>query len=110
MRTRLACILLLVAMFLPASAPRADGYFPNAPTSRYSGLSGQLRGDITGRIGGFMPISPDMGRVPVSYSCGVCRSECEEKWYLSCGPHPGCRRELRACLGACWYNACRGGR
>ena len=110
MRAFIAVILLLVASLAPVTPGRADGYFPNAHTNQYSGLSGALRGGLSGRLGGFMPITPEMGRVPVSYACGVCRAECEQKWYLQCGPHAGCRSELRACFGGCWHNACRGGR
>lgn len=106
-----ACLGLTVLIVAGISGSRAgDGYYPNVNSNAHSGLSGALRGDLSGRLGGSMPVSPDMARRPVAYACGVCRAECEQKWLFSCGGQRGCRSHLSACMQACWLNDCRGSR
>lgn len=86
-----------------------DGYYPNATTDKVTGLSGVLKPDLSGRLGGSMPVTPDLQRLPVAHTCGICRGECQQKWRYVCQGN-GCSRAYVACIEACWWNDCRGSR
>ena len=110
MRTLIASLLVALLTALAPSLATAEEYFPRASTDKAAGLSGALGGDLSGRLGGSMPVTPQMGRLPVAYTCGICRAECQQKWQYQCGGQAGCGQQFSACIGACWYNDCRGSR
>jgi len=99
----------LLVMLLTGLAASADGYYPREYTDKVTGLSGALKPDLSGRLGGTMPVSPDLQRLPVAYTCGMCRFECQNKWQQGCRGN-GCSRAFVGCMEACWWNDCRGGR
>ena len=105
----IAIAFTFVASVLIGYVAHADQYHPRGEAGTISGISGAMtfRPDLSGRLGGTMPIPASTLPQDRRIRCGLCTADCYDKWEVSCGRAPGCRNELSACIGACRINECR---